>query len=147
MLNNSNKLGAPNWNSNFRTKFEFKSRKKKKKTEKGNEEEGLAAQAARLHGLASPTAPTLHRRARTQPMSRPSASPTLAHPSASLAATDRWTPHVSHPRLQCRLPHPRLNHLRDRRPTAVAGAGQGVTPREWPCPLGAAPTQPRTAVG
>ena len=85
--------------------------------------------------------------ARTRPTSRPSASPTPAHPSASLAATTRWTPHVSHPRLQCRLPHPRLNRLRDRRPTAVAGAGQGVTPGAWPCPLGAAPTQPCTAVG
>ena len=60
MLNNSNKLGAPIWNSNSRTKFEFKSRKKKKKTEKGNEEEGLAAQATRLRGPASPTGlPTL----------------------------------------------------------------------------------------
>ena len=33
-------------NSNTQTKFEFKSRKKKKKTEKGNEEEGLAAGSA-----------------------------------------------------------------------------------------------------
>jgi hypothetical protein len=46
------------------------------------------------------------------------------------------------PRPQCRLPHPRLDRLRDRRPTAVAEAGQGVTPGTWPCLLGAAPTQP-----
>ena len=68
MLNNSNKLGALIWNSNSRTKFEFKSRKKKKKTEKGNEEEGLAAQAARLRG---PRAGPAHRPHTRLPRSQP----------------------------------------------------------------------------
>jgi len=47
---------------------------------------------------------------------------------------------------QCRLPPPTA-HASDQAPTALAGAGQGVTPRAWPCLLGATPTQPLAAVG
>ena len=89
MLNNSNQYGALIWNPNLKTKFEFKSRKKKKKTEKEKGKKKASQARPARPAPASPTGlPTLPVfPARAWPMSRPSASPTPAHPSASLAAT------------------------------------------------------------
>ena len=107
--------------------------------------------------------------------SRPSqqpASPASAQQQAGPRARTgpAASPHAAHahtpPRLRLQpLPHgPRMSALlfifstprprpltpiplSDRAPTALAGAGQGVTPGACPCLLGAAPTQPHATVG
>ena len=60
-------------------------------------------------------------------------SPTFAHLSASLAATARWTPHVS------RTPVYSVVFLTHASTAYATGArqwwqgGPGVTPEAWPC--------------
>ena len=83
---------------------------KKCKTEKGKEEVGLAASRSAQA---------------SQPSSRPSALLTgtpFFFASSRCPLDPACQPHT---RLQCRLPHPRLNRLRDRRPTVVAGRARG----------------------
>jgi len=95
--------------------------------------------------------------ARSRPNSRNRAtgpaSPHAAHANApprlrllSLPPGPTRQPHTVH-RIVF-LPRPLTSiPFSDRAPTALAGAGQGVTPGAWPCPHGAAPTQPLAAVG
>ena len=96
MLNNSNEYGAPIWNPNLKTKFEFKSRKKKKKTEKGNEEEGLAAGSA--CSTSRPSQPNRAHLALAHERTRPTSWPSTPQPPArfpvSLAAAATG-PHAS----------------------------------------------------
>ena len=116
----------------IQTKFEFKTKKKKNKIEKEKEEGSLtAARPARLRGPASPTTPAFH-------PARAHAAHELAQHAAHAHAPVRIACCRCLPGPTCQLSYssssrPCLNRPRDRGPTAMAGAGQGVTPGAWPC--------------
>ena len=65
----------------------------------------------------------------------PTRQPHVAHarvfPRLTCSRCHR-APRVSHTPAQCCLPHPRLNRLRDRRPTVVVGWARGSRPGHGP---------------
>ena len=132
-------------NSNSKTKFEFKQWRRKTKQKKKRRKSLIAQLHAQVGQPAQPnyqpSPPLLPLRWPTRgckqawldharPTQPAHASPTPACLPASLAAAaagphpSAFPVHLLHatPQLPC-----------DRRPTALAGAGQGVTPGAWPC--------------
>ena len=86
-------------------------------------------QSASPTGLPTPPLPVCPEHARG-----PRAGPARrARPRALRFACCRCLPSPTHQLFPVHLLHATLNRPRDQGPTAVAGAGQGVTPGAWPC--------------
>ena len=122
-----------------------KRKQKRKEKRRRPRSPGLLGFSARQRAIA----PSARSRPAQLVCSSPASSPAhVAHvrmPPIFPCCRCHLTPHVSHPRLQCRLPHPRLNRLRDQCLTAVAGRARGHArgmALSFPC---ATPTQPHAS--